>query len=204
MRIVPRSQEGRAWRQRRRLLERRIRRRIGRLFQRPARDVQRHLLQLRQGGPGPLPPERREAGLLQRLLHQPAIFEQPLLTRPTTRRSPSNRAPFRFRGVNARPRRPRPRSVATWPRRRGQLSCQMFTPGTLSRREAPVPARCSPPGRYRRCESGEPRPAARHLVESCLAERVRPSSVPESGRVAGFRARTRVMIRAASLVTSLG
>jgi hypothetical protein len=77
--VVPRSQEGRAWRQRwRRLLRRRSLR--GRLFERPARDVQRNVLELRPRGPGSLPPQRREARLLQRVLHEPASLEQPLLT----------------------------------------------------------------------------------------------------------------------------
>jgi len=79
MPFVPSSQEGRPWRQRwrRRLLRSQQLRR--RLFKRPARDVQRNVLELRPRGPGPLPPEWREAGLLQRLLHQSAKFEQPLL-----------------------------------------------------------------------------------------------------------------------------
>jgi hypothetical protein len=37
-----------------------------------ARDVHRHLLQLWPRGPGPVPPDERQARLLQRLLPQPA------------------------------------------------------------------------------------------------------------------------------------
>ena len=39
---------------------------------RSPRDVHRDLLVLRQGGLGPLPPDQRQARLLQRLLPQPA------------------------------------------------------------------------------------------------------------------------------------
>ena len=39
---------------------------------RPARDVHGHLLELRQGGPGPVPPDQRQARLLQRLLPEHA------------------------------------------------------------------------------------------------------------------------------------
>ena len=39
---------------------------------RPARDVHRDLLVVRQGGPGPVPPDQRQARLLQRLLPHPA------------------------------------------------------------------------------------------------------------------------------------
>jgi hypothetical protein len=82
--LVPSRQEGRARRRRRQQLLRR------RLLKRTARDVQRNVLELRPRGPGPLPPERRKARLLQRLLQQPARFEQPLvlLAREATRRSP--------------------------------------------------------------------------------------------------------------------
>ena len=49
---------------------RRRRRRLAR--PRPPRDVRGHLLVLRQGSPGPVPPDQRQAGLLQRLLPEPA------------------------------------------------------------------------------------------------------------------------------------
>ena len=39
---------------------------------RPPRDVRGHVLVLRQGGPGPVPPDERQARLLQRLLPEPA------------------------------------------------------------------------------------------------------------------------------------
>ena len=39
---------------------------------RPPRDVRGHLLQLWQGSPGPVPPDQRQAGLLQRLLPEHA------------------------------------------------------------------------------------------------------------------------------------
>ena len=39
---------------------------------RPARDVHGHLLELRSRGPGPVPPDQRQARLLQRLLPEPA------------------------------------------------------------------------------------------------------------------------------------
>ena len=63
-----------------RILGRRVfgRRPLRRLRSRSARNVQRHVLELRPRGAGAVPPQRREAGLLQRLLQQPAI-EQPLL-----------------------------------------------------------------------------------------------------------------------------
>ena len=48
------------------------RRRLRRPRSWPARDVQRNLLELRQGSPGPVPPDQRQARLLQRLLPQPA------------------------------------------------------------------------------------------------------------------------------------
>ena len=39
---------------------------------RSARDVRGHVLELRQGSPGPVPPDQRQARLLQRLLPEPA------------------------------------------------------------------------------------------------------------------------------------
>ena len=50
---------------------RRRQQRWRRVFPRPSRDVHRNLLQLRQGGIGPLPPHERQARLLQRLLRPP-------------------------------------------------------------------------------------------------------------------------------------
>ena len=54
---------------------RRLRRRWRRLRlprSRAARDVRRNLLQLRPRGPGPVPPDQRQARLLQRLLPEHA------------------------------------------------------------------------------------------------------------------------------------
>ena len=72
-----RRQLVRRLRRRRRLLRRRfrLRRRWRRLRlprPRPPRDVHGHLLVLRQGRPGPVPPDQRQARLLQRLLPEPA------------------------------------------------------------------------------------------------------------------------------------
>jgi hypothetical protein len=156
MPFVPSSQEGRPWRQRwrRRLLgSQQLRRR---LFKRPARDVQRNVLELRPRGPGPLPPQRREAGLLQRLLHQPAKFEQPLLlSRDDTRKgarafgllfdSWSSRAGARpAPHLLAQGRAPR-RTRLTWPsphRRHGlRASCQMPTRAARGENIAAMAAR---------------------------------------------------------------
>ena len=60
------SAGGRRWRRRRR----RWRWRIPRSW--PARDVRSHVLELRPGGPGPVPPDQRQARLLQRLLPEHA------------------------------------------------------------------------------------------------------------------------------------
>src|SRR4029079_15330067 len=62
------------WRWRRRLRSR----------PRAARDVQRHVLELRQGGSGPLPPDERQARLLLGLLPQPAGRQR--LLNPSSRR----------------------------------------------------------------------------------------------------------------------
>ena len=57
---------------------------------RPPRDVHRDLLVLRQGGPGPVPPDQRQARLLQRLLPQPARrLTQSSRRGPTTARRTS-------------------------------------------------------------------------------------------------------------------
>src|SRR6266487_2167079 len=70
MRELPCQPQGRARRQRWRLFERwwRLFERWWRLRSRAPRDVQRHVLELRARGPGPLPTERQQAGVLQRLL----------------------------------------------------------------------------------------------------------------------------------------
>ena len=47
-------------------------RRLRRPRPRPARDVRGHLLELWPRGPGPVPPDQRQARLLQRLLPEPA------------------------------------------------------------------------------------------------------------------------------------
>ena len=91
----------RRWRVFRRRFRRRIRRRrwrwrLRRPGSRSARDVQRHLLIVRQGSPGPVPPDQRQARLLQRLLPQPArrLIADPLgAGRPTTRRTSVNPDP---------------------------------------------------------------------------------------------------------------
>ena len=54
----------------RRLRQRRWRRRIPRPW--PARDVRGHVLELWPRGPGPVPPDQRQARLLQRLLPEHA------------------------------------------------------------------------------------------------------------------------------------
>ena len=65
----------------RRWLQRRWRWRRLRPRPRSPRDVHRNLLVLRQGCPGPVPPDQRQARLLLRLLPQPARW-QLLLTHP--------------------------------------------------------------------------------------------------------------------------
>ena len=74
---TPRRRQGRTEpRRRRRLLGRRRRRAATAAVavprSRPARDVLGHLLELRQRSPGPVPPDQRQARLLQRLLPEHA------------------------------------------------------------------------------------------------------------------------------------
>ena len=61
-------------------VRRRVRRRLRLARSRAARDVLRDLLQLRPRGPGPVPPDQRQARLLQRLLPQPARRLTPILS----------------------------------------------------------------------------------------------------------------------------
>ena len=111
--VVPREPQGGSWRQRRRLRRRyrlrepqqwrlrrqrrrlRRRQRWRRILPRPPRDVHGDLLQLRQGGPGPLPPDERQARLLQRLLRPPARLSAGAETR-STKRPPACRRPLGF------------------------------------------------------------------------------------------------------------
>src|SRR5687768_1622826 len=94
-----------------------------------ARDVRCHLLELRQDGPGAVPPDERQARLLRRLLPAP-----PRLTRPAATELQSS----------------------TEPRPKGRGSCLAWEQRAyLSRSAAPVRAACAAASRATGTRNGE-------------------------------------------------
>ena len=118
---------------------------------RAARDVRGDLLELRQGSPGPVPPDQRQAGLLQRLLpeHARRLIQDPLgAGRPTARRTSVDPRP----GLSADPGRSIPTCVSR------SAVCPPAGPGRTCAPCRAAAARCCPRGRAR---SAPPRPPSR-------------------------------------------
>ena len=148
-----RRQLVRRLRRRRRVFRRRFRRRRWRRWRRlrlprsrPARDVHGHLLELRPRGPGPVPPDQRQARLLQRLLPEHARRLTRSSRRGPTHGPPNQRDPrpgssadrvVRFCGRRTgrspgRPSRAMTRPVGRAPSRCGRARCLGSAPALRS------------------------------------------------------------------------